>query len=208
MFMKWHIVRDGKDSRHDSRGHWGQGNAGLSVPVKHWLPEAREEPEQRQDDNLDINISLIKFKSLTEVSIFNISQPGTSSVSSHPVDPNELLCSQLGLSQSNQSWTDENWPRLGPTPIIIRVQISKYHLKQVGFLHYLKHCCHRCLIEFSGKKDPNIDNNRRVKMRQRYLYLQITKLSLSLTNFTMFILLSDYTANLYFRQRNQSSSQK
>ena len=127
-----------------------------------------------------INISLIKFKSKFKVSIFDLTQPGLSSVSSHPVDPNELLCSQLGLSQSNQSWTDENWPRLGPTPIIIRVQISKYHLKQVGFLHYLKHCCHRCLIEFSGKKDPNIDNNRRVKMRQRYLYLQITKLSLSL----------------------------
>ena len=42
-------LRDGKDSSHDSRGHWGQGNAGLSVPVK---LEAREEPKQRQDDNL------------------------------------------------------------------------------------------------------------------------------------------------------------
>ena len=41
-------LRDGKDSRHDSRGHWGQGNAGLLAPVK---PEARKEPNQRQDDN-------------------------------------------------------------------------------------------------------------------------------------------------------------
>ena len=32
---------------------------------------------------------------------FDLSQPGTSSVRHHPVDPSELLCGQLGPSQVN-----------------------------------------------------------------------------------------------------------